>query len=70
MPMKLPCTDETVTIVVELKKHEAHAYAQFLKRVCFNDYRIRAYDDDDAYMMKDAGISIRDVLAKNGFNPR
>jgi hypothetical protein len=70
MTMKMDYTDKTITIEVELKEHEAYAYAQYLKRVCYNDYRMRAYDDEDAYFMRDAGYEIRRSLADKGYSPR
>lgn len=61
---------EKVIITVEMTREEAYVYAQFLKRVCFSDYRIRAKDEDEAYSMMNAGEKIREGLAKKGFAPR
>jgi hypothetical protein len=61
---------KTITINVELNEWQALVFAQFLKRVGFNDYRSNAADDDEAYTMIDAGEKIRDALAEQGFAPR
>lgn len=61
---------KNVLISVELTEHEAWTYAQFLKRVSFNDYRSNAADNDEAYAMVDAGEKIRESLAQIGYAPR
>lgn len=61
---------KNVLISVELTDHEAWTYAQFLKRVGFNDYRSNAVDNDEAYTMVDAGEKIREALAQRGYAPR
>jgi len=59
-----------ITLNVELNEWQALCYAQFLKRVGYNDYRSNAVNDDEAYTMIDAGEKIRDALAEKGFAPR
>jgi hypothetical protein len=59
-----------VTISVDLDEEQAWAYAQFLKRVCFNDYRSNAVNDSETRIMIDAGEKIRTALAEKGFAPR
>jgi hypothetical protein len=59
-----------VTIEVELTDEEAYALAQYLKRAIFEDYRKRALNDDDAYIMQGAVAEIRKALAKAGYEPR
>jgi hypothetical protein len=59
-----------VTISVDLDEDQAWAYAQFLKRVCFSDYRSNAASDEETRTMIDAGERIRDALAEKGFTPR
>lgn len=59
-----------VTITVELTDHEAWTYAQFLKRVGLSDYMSNAVDQDEAYVMVDAGEKIRAALAEKGYAPR
>lgn len=61
---------EEITISVPLTPKEALAYAQFLKRVTFGDYRGNAVDKDEAYTMVDAGEKIRAALAEKGYAPR
>lgn len=61
---------KTISINVELDERQALAFAQFLKRVTFNDYRSCAVDNDETYTMIDAGEKIRDALAEQGFAPR
>jgi hypothetical protein len=57
-------------IRVELSTDEAEAFAQFLKRASFKDFRDCAADDDEAYFIRDAGERIRDALASAGIAPR
>jgi hypothetical protein len=49
---------------------EAWAFAQFLKRVGFDDYRVLAADRDEAEQMRDAGEKLRAALAQHGYAPR
>ena len=59
-----------IQITVVLTETEAWEFAQFLKRVCFSDYRGHATSDDEAYHMVDAGEHIRRALAEQGYAPR
>jgi hypothetical protein len=59
-----------ITITVTLSDAQAWHYAQFLKRVCFSDYRQRAATEDEAYTMLEAGEKIRDALKEQGYAPR
>lgn len=61
---------KTIPIIVVLTETEAWEYAQFLKRVCFSDYRGCATSDTEAYHMLDAGERIRRALAEQGYAPR
>ena len=61
---------DTVQITVVLTETEAWEFAQFLKRVCFSDYRGCAISDAEAYYMIDAGERIRSALANQGYAPR
>lgn len=58
------------TLEVELTEQEADDYAQFLKRVGFQEYRQNAVDDAEAYRMLDVGEKVRKILAEHGFAPR
>lgn len=62
--------NKNITINVELESEEAEAFAQFLKRVSFDDFRKNAYNDNEAYLMQDVGEKIRKALADEGFSPR
>lgn len=42
-----------ISITVSLTDKEAEAFAEFLKRVSFGDYRNNATSDDEAYLMQD-----------------
>jgi hypothetical protein len=55
---------------IELTDEQAHALAQYLKRVQFDDFRRRAIDEDDAYLMQDAAAEVRKALADAGYEPR
>jgi hypothetical protein len=59
-----------INFTVSMTEKEAYAFAQFLKRVQFDDLRRRAVDDEDAYEMQAAGDKIRSALAEAGFSPR
>lgn len=61
---------ETVEITVTLTAEQAWQFAQFLKRVSFREYRNNACNDDEAYLMCDAGELIRRALAEEGYEPR
>jgi hypothetical protein len=60
----------TVEITVTLTDSQAWELAQFLKRVCFSDYRSCATSDAEAYRMRDAGERVRSALADRGYAPR
>lgn len=62
--------EESVRIEVLLSDREALAFAQFLKRSCFADYRERAVDTDEAYIMVHAGEQFRAALTHAGYAPR
>ena len=61
---------KTVEIQVMLTDAQAWEFAQFLKRVCFSDYRNHATSDEEAYHMVNAGERIRCALAEKGYAPR
>ena len=61
---------KTVEIKVVLTDAQAWEYAQFLKRVCFSEYRNKATSDDEAYRMRDTGEQIRQALDETGYAPR
>ena len=61
---------QVIEIRVTLNERQAFQYAQFLKRATFEDYRSRARNDDEAYVMIAAGGQIREALAEKGFAPR
>ena len=60
----------TVEITVTLTEAQAWELAQFLKRICFSDYRGCATSDAEAYYMRDAGERVRSALADQGYAPR
>jgi hypothetical protein len=61
---------KTIEIHVTLTDAQAWEFAQFLKRVCFSDYRGHATSDEEAYHMVDAGEQIRRALAEHDYAPR
>jgi hypothetical protein len=61
---------KTIEINVTLTEEQAWEFAQFLKRVCFSQYRANATCDQEAYEMRDAGEIIRQALAEAGYAPR
>jgi len=61
---------KTVELHIELSDIQAYEYAQFLKRVCFSDYRSHAQTENEAYVMVHAGERIRAALEAQGYAPR
>jgi hypothetical protein len=61
---------QTVEIIITLTDTEAWEFAQFLKRVCFSDYRSCATSEAEAQHMMEAGERIRRALADQGYAPR
>lgn len=61
---------QPVRLAVELTDDQALALAQFVKRAGLSDYRPLARDDDEAYLMRDAGDQVGRALAAAGFAPR
>jgi hypothetical protein len=57
-------------IEVELSDELAWAFAEFLKRAGYSDYRLLAVDEQEAYAMQDAGEKMRAALAGKGVAPR
>jgi hypothetical protein len=62
--------EPSVHLDLDLTPAEALALAQFLKRVGIDDYRRRAVDRDEAWLMLDAGERVRAALAAAGYAPR
>jgi hypothetical protein len=61
---------KTFEITIALTEAQAWELAQFLKRVSFREYRDNATNDDEAYLMRDAGYIIQSALAERGYAPR
>lgn len=57
-------------IPLELTSDEAEAMAQFFKRVTLTTYRQHAANNEEAYVMKDAGDVLSKALREAGFSPR
>lgn len=68
--MQRETSPQTIDIQVTLNEQEAWHYAQYLKRICWTDYRLRAMSDPEAYTMLHAGERIREALAQKGYAPR
>ena len=60
----------SVELTVQLSELEAWDLAQFLKRVGFNEYRVNAQDNEEAYRMMYAAEKVRKTLAEAGYSPR
>jgi hypothetical protein len=54
----------------KLTDEQAQALAQYLKRVQFDDFRRRAIDENDAYVMQNAAAEVRKALTDAGYDPR
>ncbi len=62
--------DNTVSVLTELSDAQALALAQLVKRVGWQEVRVNAVDDDEAYLMKDVLASLQRSLADCGYAPR
>lgn len=62
--------EDIITITTELSDRHAWALAQLLKRIGWNEVRINAVDDDDAYLMREALSALQKSLAESGYAPR
>lgn len=62
--------ENTVSVLTELSDAQALALAQLVKRVGWQEVRVNAVDDDEAYLMKDALASLQRSLADSGYAPR
>lgn len=68
--MEIPMTQKTVMVSVELTDEEAWAFAQYLKRVGFYDYKSNSENEEQTYLMRDAGFKVQKALADVGYAPR
>jgi hypothetical protein len=59
-----------ITVTIEVPADAARAFAEFLKRAGFSDFRQLAADDAEAYDMQAAGEAFRGELARAGIAPR
>jgi hypothetical protein len=59
-----------MVIDVEWPDDVAWAFAEFLKRAGYSDYRSLAVSDQEAYAMREAGEKLREALAEKGIAPR
>ena len=55
---------------LELPDELAWAFAEFLKRAGYSDYRVLAANEQEAFDMQDAGEKVRAALAEKGIAPR
>ena len=60
----------SMSIEVELPDELAWAFAAFLKRAGYSDYRVLAASEQEAYDMQCAGEKVRAALAEKGIAPR
>ena len=62
--------ENTVALQVELSEELAWAFAQFVKRAGYADYRALAENEAQAYAMLHAGERLRQALIECGIAPR
>lgn len=55
---------------LDMTSAEAEALAQFIKRAQYDDFKRRAVDEDEAYLMQDAATKLSKALADKGYMPR
>ncbi|HNG16839.1 hypothetical protein [Accumulibacter sp.] len=60
----------TIDLDIGLSREQALALAQFLKRAGIDDYRRLAVDQEEAWLMLDAGERVSDALREVGIAPR
>jgi hypothetical protein len=58
------------TITTELPSEAAWAFAEFLKRAGYSDYRALAANAQEAQDMQEAAEQLRKALAEQGIAPR
>ena len=63
---------DTIVLTVKLRVTEALAFAQFLKRTGFDDYRAKCgpHDLAQAELMQAAGERLQNALVAQGCSPR
>ena len=59
-----------ITLIVELTDEQAHALAQFYKRISWWTFREHAPNDTEANAARDALYALSKELAEAGYNPR
>lgn len=62
--------DNTVSVLTELSDAQALALAQLVKRIGWQEVRVNAVDDDEAYLMRGALSALQKSLAESGYAPR
>jgi len=62
--------DNTVSVLTELSDAQALALAQLVKRVGWQEVRVNAVDDDEAYLMREALSALQKGLSESGYAPR
>jgi hypothetical protein len=65
-----PTGRQCLLLYVDATDAEALAFAQYLKRAGWSQYRPLAIDDQEAYDMQCAAENLRGALAACGFAPR
>jgi hypothetical protein len=63
-------SEKQITIKCDLSDAEALALAQFMKRLGWTDWRVKAVDDDEAFDMRNACEKLADSLGEAGYRPR
>lgn len=61
--------DNTVSVLTELSDAQALALAQLVKRVGWQEVRVNAVDDDEAYLMREALSALQKGLFESGYAP-
>lgn len=59
-----------LNLEMDLDETLASAFAQFLKRAGYSDYRALAANEQEAYDMQEAAEKLRTALAERGIAPR
>lgn len=68
--MEIKVEFENRTETVAFRDEEAWAFAEFLKRIGYTEYRDNAVSAYEAELMQAAGERMRRFLADTGYSPR
>lgn len=63
-------TQDTVTVTFTVSREDAWEFAEFMKRLGWEDYRMHVTSRESAYQAQSVGEAIRMALRQQDINPR